>query len=466
MAGPSGNYVFDPSIPLDPSNPSWGAGVVLYQAYEQNIQSVNNQRPLTVLPPGRMLQVGEEFYDPKRTLRISVTDRLANRPAKYRVRVEWGPVPKPDPDGQFDLRITPWNDDWETPDIWVNSTKNDEADPPNAPRIIYENHAFLDETTPIGNGDPPWVMHSNTLYARVTNQGKVETPEPVMVSFYLNTPPGVGDNGTFELFDTVDAGKLGPGESRIVAANRPWIPFEDEHTCVKVEIHRQPGEVSINNNVAQENFCDFETGAASPYAPIELDFLAQNPYTAPGVMDIRARNVPKDWYVALDHGSVWLGPLEEKTVHAVVWTDRVAEWEPGFHQVTQTNGPRKAQIKIEGWMDRFTDQVFPVGGFTTFMRAVRKVEVSIKQASGHVDQPFLLNVRVIPGTGVVPLAIHITDPDGLLHTERAETDTESVFAGETRYKATKPGLYRIQVFTLRGSLAGEAESSITDLVVE
>lgn len=467
--GAEGDYSFDTDIPLVPSNPAWQAGVIIYKAVENNNQSNNNERYVSLLPPARVLQAGESFEDPARTIRISVTQKLADRPAKYRVRVEWGHLPAADPNGQFDLRITPWGaPPWETVDIWANSLKNDET---SLAKIIYKNHEPGDDTQPIGNGDPPWVGHDNTLFARITNQGSVQTSESVKVSFYVNTPPGVGDNGTWAPFDTIDVGVLAPGETRIVEASRKWRPAAGEHTCVKVAIHSQTGEITFDNNQAQENFSEFETGAASPYAPVEFDFLARNPYDTPVVMDLQARGVPADWFVAFDHGSVWLAPNSEKQVHVLIWTDRVAEWSEG----EKDESPRKPLINIEGWMDRFGDRVFPVGGITTFVQAVRTVKISIEpleiekigegQWQGRAGESFLISIQVTPSTGVTPIAVHITDPDGNLITERTETDSSGQLNYQTRYVADKAAEYTVQAFVLGGTLAGEAESEVHTIII-
>ena len=196
-----------------------------------------------------MLQVGDIVEDPARTLRLTVTEKSAARPARYKVKVEWGTLPAANPRGQFDLRISPWEPPpWESKDIWVNSPLNDETGPT---RIIYTHHETGDVTKPIGNGDPPWLRHDNTLYARISNQGMVATPEPVRVSFYVNSPPGIGDDGTWAPFDTVNVGVLNAGQTVEVAANRKWRPRVGEHTCVKVQIHRMNGEVTFGNNQAQ-----------------------------------------------------------------------------------------------------------------------------------------------------------------------------------------------------------------------
>ncbi|MFT3677993.1 MAG: IPT/TIG domain-containing protein [Chitinophagaceae bacterium] len=456
-AGPSSDYIFDPNITLDPTNPAWNGGVIIYKAVENNNQSNNNERPVMLLPPARMLQAGESFFDPARTIRITVESKIADRPAAYRIRVEWGHLPAADPNGQFDLRISPWNPPpWETVDIWVNSKKNDPTSPP---KEVYQRHEPGDDTKPVGNGDNPWVGHDNFIYARITNQGAVQTPEDVKVSFYINTPPGVGDDGNWAPFHTENVGKLAPNETKIVKCSRAWRPSVGEHTCVKVYIESMTGEITFDNNSAQENFSDFETGASSPYQAVELDFIARNPYKTPVIMDIKARNVPKDWYVALQHGSVWLPPSGNKKIHAVIWTDRAQEW---VSRNDSLAGPSKAMISIEGWCDRFGDQIFAVGGVTLVGHATRNVKIDSIQVSkeNRRGQAVHISAFVMPSAGIVPVSIHITDPDGNTVVENTQSTANGVLTYLTTYKPDKPGKYKLQFFILQGSLASEYESQI------
>jgi len=344
-----------------------------------------------------------------------------------------------------------------------NMEKRLDFDETAPPKIIYKNHEPGDETKPIGNGDPPWVGHDNTLFALITNQGMVATPQSVKVTFYVNTPPGIGDNGTWAPFDTVDVGVLNPGETKTVMASRPWSPTVGEHTCVKVFIEPQTGEVTFDNNQAQENFGEFETAASSPYQAVELDFLARNPYDVPGVMDILARNVPADWFVALNHGSVWLPPKGEKKVHAVIWTDRDAEWASD----RKTKSPRKPLIELEGWMDRWFDQNFAIGGVTAFMQAVRKValNIEVRQKEGKRDEPIWVTGQVMPPVGVVPVAIHVTNPVGKVFQQRLQTDNAGAFTVQLKASTSLAGTYKIQAFVLGGTLAAEAESPTRTLTI-
>lgn len=469
------DYVFDPSIPLDPSAPAWEGGVIIYKAVENNNQSNNKERRVNLLAPQRMLQVGDTFEDPARTIRLDVSQRSADRPANYTVRVRWGTLPAADPNGQFDLRITPWGaPPWETVDIWVNSPKNDETSPA---KEIYKNHEPGDDTKPVGNGDAPWVGHDNIIYARITNQGVVDTPEPVRVTFYVNTPPGIGDDGTWAPFDTIDVGILAAGETRIVQAARKWRPSVGEHTCVKVEIHKMTGEVTFDNNGAQENFNDFEAVSASPYNVVEFDFIARNPYEVPAIMDLNARNLPKGWNVAFEHGSLWLEPGANETVHTLIWTDRpvtnnAAETALMEKRRKDQEGrlpPRKVDISLEGEMDVFAsgDQSFAIGGITASVGAVVRTEIRVAEFSKQAkrEQRLIFSGSLTPNTGVTPLAIHIRGPGGQYIVERLATDASGLFTVQTQFRPELPGDYGARIYVLGGSYAAESESALLTVTV-
>jgi hypothetical protein len=278
----------------------------------------------------------------------------------------------------------------------------------------------------------------------------------VRVTFYVNTPPGVGDDGTWTPFDTVDIGTLAAGEERVVEAARKWHPSVGEHTCAKVLVEPMSGEVTFGNNQAQENFAEFETGAASPYAPIEFDVVTRNPYTVPIVMDMRSRNIPEDWFVAVDHASVYLAPGQQKMVHVTTWTDRTPEWDP---RQKDRNGPRKALVHIEGWGDRWGDQLFPIGGVTALVRAVRSVELRIQARSKQLERGSRLELsgETVPQAGPGPVAIHVRDPAGKLHVERNTLDATGRFVHKSNVPL-QTGPYVVRAYTLLGGMAAEVES--------
>ncbi len=453
-----GDYVFDPNIPLNGS-PAWQGGVLISKSVGNNNQSNNRERPISLVPPARLLQEGESFSDPARTLRISVVDRLTDRPLRYRVRVEWGTLPSADPDGQFDLRIRPWSPPpWESPDIWANSTKNDETSPS---RIIYANHEPGDETVPIGNGDAPWVGHDNFIYAHIYNDGIAPTAESVKVSFYTNSPPGVGDDGTWAPFDEVDVGIIAAGDDVIVKTNRAWRPSVGEHTCIKIFIQPQTGEVTFDNNEAQENFFDFEASSGSPFKPMEFSVITRNPYEAPVVLDLKAKNVPEFWNVALEHGSVWLGPKQNKAVNVVIWNDLDHSALPtSINDGQHRKWVHKPIIDIEGMTDIWGHQVFPVGGVSAFVKAVLKSEISI-DVNRRGENGLHVTGQVTPNLNDVPVAIHITND---LDPKDVEIEhTKTINGGQIRHRTKDnypPGkTYTIKAYILEGSPLSTAESN-------
>ena len=451
---------FDRNIPgVDAATAS---GVLITKAVESNNQSNNLEPTVTLVAPGttpspRTLTIGEAFTDPARTLRISVESRSQDRPAIYRVRVRWGHLPSADPNGQFDLRVSPWTPPpWESVDIWANSTKNDTTAPA---KVVYKNHEAGDDTKPLGNGDPPWVGKDNTLFARISNQGMAATPESVRVTFYLNSPPGIGDDGTWAPFDTVIVPPLAANETRIVEANRKWRPAAGEHTCVKVLIEPINGEVTFDNNQAQENFNEFESGGSSPYQAVAMQVVARNPYDHPVVMDIVARNVPEGWFVAFDQGAVWLPAKATKTVQAVVWTDRIPEWD----QPREKQGPSKALISLEGWVQRPWDRRFAVGGVTAFVQGARRTELRLetKQRELRVGRDARATVvgRLSPAVAGTSVALHLDGPGGEHHVETAVTGAWGGFTHTFKVPLKNPGRHTLVGYVLPGSDAATTESS-------
>lgn len=112
--------IFDQNItPVDAIS---RAAVVVTRATQGTSPSNTFERPVML---AGLLQVGDQFVDAARGLTIHVDSLVANRPAVFRVRVRWNQVIAGDPNDKFDMTITPWNtEEWETPDIWIDSQLN------------------------------------------------------------------------------------------------------------------------------------------------------------------------------------------------------------------------------------------------------------------------------------------------------------------------------------------------------
>ena len=189
----------------------------------------------------------------------------------------------------------------------------------------------------------------------------------------------------------------------------------------------------------------------------------RNPYTIPVSVDLRVRGVPEEWFVALDKGSVLLHPGEVVPLHVLIWTDRTPEWEGQDRKL-----PKVADIKIEGWADVLWEYWFPIGGVQARCHAVRKVNIdagmSLKQERGAW--------AVVVGGGVgpsvsepIPMAIHVTDPGGALHTETFTTNASGGITYVTKTVFAKSGEHKVQLFVLGGSLAAETDGLVASLVV-
>ncbi|WP_106791050.1 IPT/TIG domain-containing protein [Aquimarina sp. Aq78] len=464
-AGAPNDYIFDQNINVGSTAPAWEGGVIVTSSIEENNQNNNQERNIQLLPPRRILQVGDQVNDPKRTIRISIEQKLADRPLKYRVRLEWGTLPAADPDGQFDLRITPWSPPpWESEDIWANSLKNDETSPP---KIVYKNHEPGDDTKPIGNGDEPWVGNNNTLYARIFNNGSVPTPEDVKVTFYINSPPGVGDDGNWTPFDEVNVGILPANSEIIVEANRKWVPSQGEHTCVKVLIQPQTGEITFNNNQAQENFVEFEAASGSPFTPTEFQVDVRNPYDRPVVMDMKVRDVPRFWNAAIEHGSIYLQPKEVRRMNVVIWSDLDGSVLDNIDEQEERKYNRKPLISIEGWVDKIGHSFFPVGGMTAFVQSVQASEINVDP---YYESPNISGRgSITPNKEGVPVAIHAISPDGTRHSVTATTKSSGSFIFDISNNSGKPfdpGEYKIIAYILSGSTLASATSPVVPIIVQ
>ena len=159
---------------------------------------------------------------------------------------------------------------------------------------------------PLGNGDPPWVNHWNRIQARIGNFGIVDASD-VQATFYVNSPPAIGDRGTWVPLAVETVPAIAAGTSAVVQAN--WFPVRGEHTCIKVEIESQLGETEVKDNGAQENVSVFNTDGASPHEPIVLDVRLQNPLTSWAKLELAARGLPPGWELATENKWVWLPPL-------------------------------------------------------------------------------------------------------------------------------------------------------------
>lgn len=446
--------IFDQSItPIDAT--TQGAVIVLRAAQGTSISNTF-ERPVML---GGVLQVGQKFVDAARGLTISVESVVQNRPLVYRVRVRWNQFIPGDPNGKFDLTMTPWNTDiWDTPDIWIDSQRNNAG-----ATAIYEKFEGTDNTRPALNGDRPWVKHDNTVMARIRNTGP-QAVSDVYVSLYTASPPGIGDNGDWSLLETIVVPTIAgrdpavPGSGEHVASAR-WQPQEDKHSCIKVAIFPQLGEIETNNNVTQENVFTFDSGGASSHDPVVIEAAVRSPFTIYKRVDLLVRGLPYGWHAVVDHNWVWTGPKGERAVRAVVWTDLHAPYDftPLSLRRDQHIEATEALARIEGWTT-FDDRYLPIGGLLADVKANRKVRMSWEVA-GSPRGGIVGTVCLSPALADVPITIELTDRLGqptIVHFVTGANGCADL--DPARDLGLSDGDYTVQAFVTAGGGAAETET--------
>ena len=428
-----GPVIFDKTLPVTRVDDGL---VVVTRCQEGPSISNTYERPTMLFG---IAGVGESVVDAARLLRIEVEAHLAARPLAFRVKVHWNEEPPPDPNGKFDLRISPWNTDtWESPDIWVNSPRNDAGSP------RYEFHEPGNDTLPILSGDKPWVQRPNTLFARVRNTG-VQDVADVYVTAYTTTPPGIGDNGNWRTLDTKQVATIAAnGEALVEFA---WSPEVDKHTCLSVAVMPKAGEIEPRNNRGQENVARFDSPGSSSHEPAILEAEVRSPFSEWRKVDLEVRGLPDGWHAVVDRAWVWVPPKGAVPVTAVIWTDVDSPRDE------RQELPREAFPSIEGWTD-FDHRYLPIGGILAPVRANRRTRIVTEWSAGQ--GVITVYGWLIPKIAGVPATLEITDPVGAVQLwPMGDTDVEGQVVINV---PADPGTYRVQVFTASTPEAAEAES--------
>ena len=93
-----------------------------------------------------VLGVNQQAVDATRNMTIRVEEQLPGSPLAFRVRVRWNQPIAGDPNGTFDMGITPWSTEtWESVDIAIDSKLNGEG--------VFESFEPGKPDVPILNGD-------------------------------------------------------------------------------------------------------------------------------------------------------------------------------------------------------------------------------------------------------------------------------------------------------------------------
>ncbi|XOF33597.1 MAG: IPT/TIG domain-containing protein [Candidatus Electrothrix sp. YB6] len=462
--------LFDTNIDFPAAAPAHKGGVIVTKVVDDDSQLNQNFRYITLLSP-ELMQAGEEVVDAARRLTIRVESKTNDRPLTYQVRVKWVEVATADPSGLLNLRVRPWDSSYQTNDIWVDSEANGWG--------TYETALEPATGNPLGNGDRPWVNHSNRLYTRVHNFGVVEATD-VQVTFYVNSPPAVGDSGTWVPMTVKTIPSIAPGSSEAIYT--PWTPAEGEHTCLKVAVETQLGETDVNDNSAQENVFNFDTSGASPHEPILLEVNLQNPKNEWTHIQMHPQGIPAGWEVTVEHGWVWLPPLGTKKMQLALFTDKGRERPLTRYFKNKDDNkriPNELKFKLEGatytWYGKGknvhgqAEHLASTGGISINARARRKVDIALK-IDREVAKVGILRVQgaVEPELGDVQITLEIAHEKGRHKVVQLKTNQNGRFdydSGRYEHYLT-PGLYSIQAFTINDPVVADTKSEIVSVELE
>jgi hypothetical protein len=330
--------IFDDQIPFG-SAPNQG-GVIVTRAIAGVMHNNQQTRFITLMHDPRVLHAGETAEDPARALKITVVnDGVQARPLVCRVKVEWAQTIADDPNGSFDLAITPWDSNWQSPDLWVDR----------APFGTFDN-APDSQGRPAGNGDKPQVNKINHFIARINVTGAMGASN-VKVTHYAVTPPGVGDNGNWAPISVQTIGSIAASGHVDVPAN--WVPVVGKHTCLKAYASAQFGEISGHNNSAQENVFDFISAGGSPCDPVLVRTAIRNPIEERRPVFVTLHGVPRGWSAQIPHAWVWLDGLAEREIDVAIWPEAdSAQYAFGRTAKDRDRLPGTAPVRVEGFVPR------------------------------------------------------------------------------------------------------------------
>jgi hypothetical protein len=363
-------------------------GIVIYDVRKSLDPSVAPnvwRRQMILLSPyNDALDSSESYDDPTLGVKISVLGEFGTDNSRsFDVQIDWGRANPPA--GQlFDAYITPWDSHYQSQDIWVDSPLNGYD--------VYESTARTADNDPDGAGDTIAVAEDNRLYARIRNSGPEEIPGAT-VTFWAATPAGIGDRGDWQRLGSVPVGPIPAGGS--VVAQTIWTPTGSGHTCVKVEVTPLEGELDFANNMAQENFTNFEVRSSSPYEPLTFSFTLFNPFNEKRQFALRTKRLMPGVSLTLDHGFPVLAKKGSITISGTI---NLAEDVP-------TSPKHDNIVPITAYFTE-QDSEKELGGIALRLqpRRTTKVNADFKVSKDSVVAQGIVRGGVMPRTVAVALA--------------------------------------------------------------
>ncbi len=452
--------IFDGQIPIGAA-PNQG-GVIVTRVIADEMHNNQQTRFITLMHDEQVQLTGDTIEDPLRALKITVVnDAVQTRPLVCKVRIEWAQTIADDPNGAFDLKVEPWDSNYQTPDIWVD------RDP-----IGTFDNAKDAQGRPTGPGDKPWVNHVNQFTARVHVSGAMGASD-VKVTFYAVSPPGVGDNGNWAPIAVNTVASI--AQDSFIDTFCNWVPVVGKHTCLRVHASQQLGEISGGNNGAQENIFDFQAAGSSPAAPLFIRTAVRNPLDERSPVSLTLAGVPSGWAAHIPHAWVWLDGKAEKEIDvAVIPLFDVNAYKFGKNKEGRL--PGTAPIRVAGHVGRVYNvapdakghnpgsRFYPIGGTYYRVSARKKGTIRI-EANANGKNTVVVYGNTSPAFFEQRILVELTFPDGRTHrTEAVNTKTNGTFEARVSLlddtRMVVSGTYQIQAFILNADTLADTESNV------
>ncbi len=396
---------------------SGNGGVIVYDVRDWPLggewPNVYRREMILLSPYDDALDSGTSSYSDASTgVGVRILQEIGSGQTRsFRTAIDWGrPAP---PSGQrFDAYITPWDATYQSPDIWVDSPLNGYDN--------YESTARTADGDPDGAGDTIAVGEENRLYARIRNIGP-ETIPSATVTFWVATPAGIGDRGDWQRLDPVTIGPIPAGGS--TKAFTIWIPLGSGHTCVKAEVTPIEGEISFTNNLAQENFTNFEVVSSSPYEALKFRFDLFNSADEPRQFALRARRLIPSIGVRLDHAYPVVPAKRSLTVNGELRLNEKVP--PGLKSDTF--------VSIAAFAPRHDSEV-KLGGITLNLkpRRISSIDMALKRGRDSVVASGIVKGGNMPR--LVILSVHGVEPNLSKTYIQTKTDSNGYFVAKIPIK--------------------------------
>ncbi len=263
----------------------------------------------------------------------------------------------------LDLVIIRGEQPWISPDIWI---EHGDKTPAELSPVPLEGNGEPTRWSPDYNPADNEGRPLNFIRVKVTNNGSVPAND-VVIRVKVNTPPGMGDSGGWEILPSPPSQNI-PATGSVIF-NVGWSPTVDAHTCVKAEIvewNSLLGDINPFNNNAQENIVDFYPTAASPWHPLPFTFSIASNREYPLDVVVLPKNLSpgynltfeQDIYTIPPHGRISVNAILEMDSSVIFPPERAVSLKKGSNSIIL---PKPSSFDLQACAYA-GDHAVPIGG--------------------------------------------------------------------------------------------------------